>query len=726
MLAYMDDILEPADAKEVGRRIEESEFATNLMHRTRDVTRRLRLGAPRIDGKGMGLDANTVAEYLDHNLPAERVPDFERVCLESDVHLAEVASCHQILALVLGEAAEVDPVGRSRMHRLIHESHPPSESEKPEAEKRSAHPQENIAVATEARRGESKRRKKRKKPAVPDYMREPATHEGRSGRKWLVAAAAIVFVATLAVLFREDLGNAFQKVASGPAEQAPNDGDSPDQVEKAKKEPAETAAAAERGEQPEKAPKKPAEEQVAEPDETAADKLPPPDEASAKETAEADRADVDGLKQPQAAERGPDQPGREPPVPNGDAAPAPVETSEPGIDDPGNGEPAAAERAEADSPAVGRLTTEHDVLLRLPPEGDWQRVANRGDALYPGDSLLALPAFHPDIAAGGLTVTLCGGTAIKLGSADVAGLHELFVEEGRLVLVFTIDKAEIRLKIKDGPTVTLVGDHEATAGIEIRRTMAPGADPEKDAASVLVDLYVPSGDVIVRGADDREVAVASPSKHVLQGPPDEAAEDADAKGKKKPAPLVFPAWVSLKEVSDIDRKAAEFIDRRLQPHRPVSLSLKELAKERRVEVSSLAMRCLARTGEFDSCVPVLNDSLHKSYWDSLIDSLRAALCRDAATATLVRQAFERQCGDDGEPLYRMLRGYADADLAVEAQRLVRDLSHEHLNFRVLAFWNLREITGSSLNYRPELSEAKRRESIHKWDAKLKKGEIDRK
>ena len=182
LLAYMDNILEPKDAEDIGKKIDESEVATTLLHRARDVMRRLRLKAPDVDERGSGLDPNTVAEYLDNVLPDDRVPDFEKVCLESDMHLAEVASCHQILALVLGEPAEVDPTSREHMYQLPQVL---AELETMEARE---------TVEPEATDGDAvvppPPIPRRPKPIVPDYLREG----GKRRRRLLPVAVVLVLL----------------------------------------------------------------------------------------------------------------------------------------------------------------------------------------------------------------------------------------------------------------------------------------------------------------------------------------------------------------------------------------------------------------------------------------------------------------------------------------------------------------------------------------------------
>src|ERR1700733_2142467 len=119
LLAYLDDILEPAQTKEIGSKLTESKFAADLVERIRDVMRRRRLSAPEVEEAEGSLDANVMAAYLDNTLASDKVTDVKKICLESDVHLAEAAACHQILTLVLGEPIEIAPDSRRRMYGLV-------------------------------------------------------------------------------------------------------------------------------------------------------------------------------------------------------------------------------------------------------------------------------------------------------------------------------------------------------------------------------------------------------------------------------------------------------------------------------------------------------------------------------------------------------------------------------------------------------------------------------
>src|SRR6266700_540894 len=119
LLAYLDDTLDPGEIKNIGQKVAESDAAQELIARIRQVTRRRRLTTPPATGPSAKFDPNTLAEYLDNLLPADQVAEVEKTCLESDVHLAEIAACHQILTLVLGEPALVPPTAKERMYGLV-------------------------------------------------------------------------------------------------------------------------------------------------------------------------------------------------------------------------------------------------------------------------------------------------------------------------------------------------------------------------------------------------------------------------------------------------------------------------------------------------------------------------------------------------------------------------------------------------------------------------------
>src|SRR6202521_5050872 len=103
----------------MGQKVVESESARELIDRIKQVTRRRRLTTPPTTGPGSNIDPNTVAEYLDNAVTPEQAAEVEQICLSSDVHLAEVAACHQILTLIMGEPVKPPAAASQRMYGLV-------------------------------------------------------------------------------------------------------------------------------------------------------------------------------------------------------------------------------------------------------------------------------------------------------------------------------------------------------------------------------------------------------------------------------------------------------------------------------------------------------------------------------------------------------------------------------------------------------------------------------
>lgn len=773
LLAHLDDILDPADREELTKKIETSDFANDLIHRTRDTMRRLRLSAPQPLGTGMALDPNTVAEYLDNVLSPDAVGDFERICLESDVHLAEVASCHHVLTMVLGEPAAVDPDTKQRMYAVATEieqgkrlrvepAHisPPAAGAEPAADKMSPFAKvPGPRPAAEPPAAE-----------IPDYLRPSAW--ARTRGILLLAASALLVCAT--IYFALGLTGWFasepQTIAAGNMAAQPPSVDESPRPEMSSAEHADGSTTPSPADATPPPPLTPG--LGSQPEETS----PQPTESidaslSARPTAPL-ATDEPYLVQPETPET-PDRYGESSAAdapPEGEAPPPlrlpaspmpeqnPVAALEPadvptdgGLrvasavgDTPATATPdndfemdveAAIAAPEVD-PKLGTYLGGKNVLLRYDEEQNaWFRSKPR-TTVSVDDKLLALPVYRPRITlASGVYLEMVGGTQIKLTTAGTTNedggavnkvVPKIEIVYGRVVLVNVDAATEANhLQLAFGTTV---GDVQlapnATLAVEVERVYVPGQDPRRAPAPVAVSLFAPNGQIV--WTDDLGArTIDEPGRWtVTDGAPSEISADG-----------VSPEWIDRDPVEFLSeqRHGAPVIEQSLVSDRPIDNQLLELYQgSGRREVKSLAARCSVHVGQFVPFVEALRDSDQKAVWKIHIETLRSAMALSPESAesiwkTLVDQRGKRAAAD----LYEMLCGY-DSDQIGQTQRerevgaiahLIDRLEDDNLDYRVLAVHNLREITGKTLMANPAGSPNERELGIRHWRSRLKAGEL---
>lgn len=776
LLAYLDNILEPADARQLGTRIEESEFASGLVHRIRGVTRKLRLGAPKLSGRGMGLDANTVAEYLDNTLPQDRVPDFEKVCLESDVHLAEVASCHQILTLVLGEPADVDPVLHERIKGLQSRM---DSGEATEQGKREGVSNDASSAAVEAppiaqgqppRNGEAAPTNHPESPLVtPSSKRTPAP---RSSIRLLpvVATLVVAFLLGLASLLLMGPLNSDHPILGGLLPQASDaeiakseasqtsPGPPPPPTAKLKQGPtANGGDAGETGTETELAdgesPRDGSEETTegsaaggdspadrtealgtgTDPDRSSAPDngpvFPTPPTESKENPAAGSRAT--GLEENSEATR-PKADAALDAVLDGDASEDTEgteedtegteedteETEEDTEETEGTEASDTGKEGAAEPEPFARCSSPDQILACLDAETDTWRRLTTDDPVPLERELVTLPIYRPRITfKSGMEVTLVGPTACSVHSADPEGIPAMVVEYGRFV-VNTGDASEATLKLQFGERtgeITLLPP-ESSLAVDVKRYHQPGTNPTEKAAHRLIQLQTVSGSMEWRDSTTPEPVVLEAGQLAsiinLQ-PPRITTED---------SPL---EWLDTSSTRLIDRDASRRLESLLPLDQPLRESLREQATSRLVEVRSLSTRGLCALGTYDSfLVDALNSKEYHTFWPDLISALQISLAKSPETAAELEALLERLRGEQGRQLFRYLWGFTPEQLAEgEAGALVESLASPSMDVRVLAFETLYRIVGKTNSYDPALPPERQKRAILNWKRDLKQDEI---
>jgi hypothetical protein len=767
LLAYLDNVLDPADAEVLGRKIRDSEFATGLVQRIHGVLRKLRMDAPRLDGKGLGNDPNTVAEYLDSTLPQDRVSDFERVCLESDKHLCEVAACHQILALVLGRPAEVPPELREKIYALGDPERmvPAAAAAPPAAE---APPPPPVAKVN----GQPADRQEEQIVEIPEYLRR----QSGPSLPLLAASAVVAMLLGIGVLrllgpftAEHPLARLWQRQAvaeAKPAEARPGEAS-------AAREPQEGAKAAavdggvrkttpaDRGTAGKASPPSAAGPVISggEGLQAKAASDVTPEVAGARPSVSPEHpSPVPGAGLPAGATAG-QGPGAEeqpsagtrldrtvppapPPVATSEEAPQVAATpaaeggkavgvpSPPASGTAGQAPPAAAAPAPPPATAasppeatkepreVGRYTSDGQLLAVFEPAEELWYLKQTSDVLIAGERLVVLPTFRPQIALpSAVQLLFAGEGALQMLEPGEDQVPRVAIEYGRIRSV-TAGKAgaAVELDLAGISGRLTLADADSAVAIRVTRWAPPGSDPRVAEGMPVVELYNLGGRAQWQPSGGSLVEI--PPRHVRLYV---GVEPPQTLGPFQP-----PEWVDARSVPPIDRQAATVLERALDVARPLNLSLQEMTKDRRVEVRSLAARALAALDDFDAVIRELNDSRQYSFWSADLEALRLALARGPETAAKVYETLKLLRGTEADDLFRLLWGYSPEQLARGgAAQLVRYLEHESMDVRVLAFLNLQAITGKTEFYRPDrpLNQPQTRTAIQNWKQLLEKGQI---
>ena len=365
---------------------------------------------------------------------------------------------------------------------------------------------------------------------------------------------------------------------------------------------------------------------------------------------------------------------------------------------------------------VGRFLSEDQLLARYNAVSElWDRVPAR-DSIREEEELLSFPTFRPQLMLStGMQLTLVGPARLRLLGLESDGSPNVQMEFGRAKIeTFAQVGSKLRIDWASYSASASLADMNSSFAIEVSRQLVPGANVEQDPAHTVLHVYTTSGSVDWQVNDDEPITVAAGQR--LTFVDDNRGLPADVED--------FPAWIDGSDAQPRDPEAVRRLLPQVTVDRPISLSLKEQANSKRLEVRSLAVCSLAFLNDFDPLLVAMNDNRMKAYWTDEYRALTQAMVVSPEAAKLVRQALQAKHGPEGNDLFRLLWGFDSNQLQDDgAQSWSRYLDHPSSDFRIVAHENLKAITGTPSLYMPHYGDKLRKPHVFKWKEKLNKGQI---
>ncbi len=691
LLAYRDGVLSPAETSDLHQRIRQTEVANNLLRRVENLVNNKQMLAPKVNGQGLGGDANTVAEYIDDTLASEKVPEFERICIaESDLALAELAHCHQLLAEALNSQVIVPPNLKSLADSLKNPQNQAALLRRLNIGKKSSasaravgsiqrvddlHPEKLVeALETKAVEVIATQRSQVQAPMVTsgggsikpqglDLERPQLAHEvpeyliGQRTGGWRILLAIGAMIALMSVIAWQALGPLSKVrdlfVANNAAV---NDSNLKDSLKNSVEPPPEVVV--------QSASK--SEGANAEP---ALDSAPAPSES---DIALKDAENLDTK------------------LPNGEEAK---------ILDTLNTE-STAPQPELASNTLRWAPNSDDaksvLFLRAAVDGSTLRRITANTLLPDGSEIIVPPSMRPTLnLAGFCTWSVCGPTRMQLSQDEKVTITTSLC---RAIAKGGAAGHKVTIAAPTGSVNLQFDELSSTAAVEVAyRPVSHGSITDKLAFKPFLIIVAVEGQLTVTLVRE---AVESKSIRLVVG---EGVAFTDAH------PIEFelgaiPTWYRAGNDRPLDVLAAADMHTSLNDSENVAAQLTSLCSDSRPETAALAIQSKMLLGDWERFAgDFLSNELMRSHWSAAIGLAEQLLAEKEQNSEALRGALEKSNPGRGDALYALLAGGPDSSQPKELlPKLVESLGSAELDERVLASHQLRRLTGKELGFQPSV------------------------
>ncbi|MCH2610019.1 MAG: hypothetical protein MK006_03015 [Pirellulales bacterium] len=715
LLAYLDGLLESQQSDELAAKINDSEFATDLVYRTLTASRNPAVTSPKLDGRGVGADPNSVAQYLDNTLEESRIHEFERICLDSDMYLAEVKGCHSVLTVVLEKMADVNPELRNRIIGLpdhMASGDPVARSVSTMNQSDAIEPDDlppasdeespvNVLMEDPKNAEDIQRREQLVRPRMDKATSYMESVEASTTWKLFKSFSLVVIIALCVIRFNGPIshenaliGSLFKESVDGATVVAMNE-DQGQEDSDTRQVGDVTVKLDENG------------QAVAVI--TSSDEVVPVDELEQLREQIADNKVVED-ESPQDDEelKVPDDLGEPQLAGEGSPIGLAVEGAEP-TEEP------LPERVQ-----VGEFLADEQITFVKPQDkNEWTRLVT-ASPLFSGDRIICVTGFNTEFLFNqNIHVRIVSSGEVELAVPDSEGLPQLVVHSGKVVISNQGQQQAIGLSLAGRTGLLELPETGSEMFIDTQRYFEPGLRINQKEVVPVVKMYGRKKGRWVDAIEGSESPAAPASGYgfyTLIGQQQIRYKIANR----------LPEWIGPDWMPHADQRVGETLGEvfALQAGPVLEVLHTQYESHRLLEVRGAMPTVLLQAGDPTAMVAALGNSEFRSRWEGYVQSLSEVILTGKDEASELVRILKSQYGDDAELIIRMLRGYTAIQLeGEEAIDLVENLEHSQMAVRAVAIYSLKRITGKTQLYYAEVDPARQSLKTRAWRDSLKAGEI---